>query len=582
MSAAAPSLTTRLCWLALYGAIGLAGTLIFFWQTTSDGFDHIPGNIGDAKFLIYVCEHWYDVFRGLADWRSPAIFYPERNVLGYSDTLFLYGLPYSLLRRAHFDCFAAYQALVMALPPAGVLGTVWLLRGVLALSRPAAVLGAALFAFGSPMATSIAHGQLQAVAFVPFLLVFLFRALAGKDGRGNGDSGRSHLYGMAFFILFPLLAYTAFYMAWFLALFLATLAALWLAGALLTGRAGEVLVWPRRIAARWISLSGNVAFGLLASIPFVATYLPILKSFSRRPFAEILPMIPTPVDLINVSWDNAVWGSLLQRLAPTLQLRPSFWELDKGIPWLTLALFLATTAHLLLRRGSSRAIAGRLPSPAGDSASPGLFLLLGRAVLVSEALMVRFGDRAAWRLIYELVPGGGAIRSVFRYNILLMLPVAAVAAYGVDRLLARARGTGALLLIGLMALLLAGEQISTHRDILSKREERALLAHVPSPPSSCRTMVVTADRDDYNGWWAPLQLNAMLAAQRFHMPTLNGYSGWTPEGWALHFPTHPDYRKAVAAWATGRGVMAGLCAYHVDTATWSPFTGEAGDPSQNH
>jgi hypothetical protein len=88
-------------------------------------------------------------------------------------------------------------------------------------------------------------------------------------------------------------------------------------------------------------------------------------------------------------------------------------------------------------------------------------------------------------------------------------------------------------------------------------------------------MVLMAENDLYGGWWAPLQLHAMLISQRYDLPTVNGYSGWTPEGWDLHLPTTPGYRERVLAWANRHQVLSGLCAYHVDTRTWGDFSNAA-------
>jgi hypothetical protein len=57
------------------------GLLLLGWfakYTVISGFDVIPGNIGDARFLLYLCEHWYQVFTGRANWLSPGTSIPRR------------------------------------------------------------------------------------------------------------------------------------------------------------------------------------------------------------------------------------------------------------------------------------------------------------------------------------------------------------------------------------------------------------------------------------------------------------------------------------------------------------------------
>src|SRR5438105_2202138 len=93
----------------------IVGLLLLAWflkYTVTSRFDLIPGNIGDAKFLLYICEHWYQVFTGRASWLSPAFFYPQTGTLGFSDSLFLFGLVYSAFRSIGRDSYAAYEIVV--------------------------------------------------------------------------------------------------------------------------------------------------------------------------------------------------------------------------------------------------------------------------------------------------------------------------------------------------------------------------------------------------------------------------------------------------------------------------------------
>src|SRR5207302_52546 len=98
--------------------------------------------------------------------------------------------------------------------------------------------------------------------------------------------------------------------------------------------------------------------------------------------------------------------------------------------------------------------------------------------------------------------------------------------------------------------------------------ERAFMNSVPAAPAYCQAMVIQANEDRYMGWWAPLQIDAMLIAQTNHIPTLNGYSGWFPEGWALHFPTQHGYDQVVRNWATGHNIVSGLCTFQYETRRW--------------
>ena len=339
----------------------MAGTFWFFRFVILSKFDEIPGNIGDARFLIYTCEHWHKVFQGTAAWLSPPIFYPIQGVLGYSDALFIYAVPFSFFRYLQLDIYTSFQAIVLTLPILAYAGTVWLLRSALGLGRCAAIVGAMLFAFSSPMATSMAHAQLQSVAFVPYLVLLLSYYVR------NIHTLKGRLSGLGFAVLFPLLAYTSFYIAWYFAIFSLLIGFLAIFGVIVTGQNEKLFSWLRYLSDNRLSLVINLFVCIVCGIPFLVTYIPILRLFSGRSFQETWLMLPMPIDLVNVGFDNAVWGPALQALAPGLQSRPLFWELDKGLPPLTLIFFLFSALLAWFQYRRSR-FSGFRPRSAGTLA----------------------------------------------------------------------------------------------------------------------------------------------------------------------------------------------------------------------
>jgi hypothetical protein len=179
-------------------------------------------------------------------------------------------------------------------------------------------------------------------------------------------------------------------------------------------------------------------------------------------------------------------------------------------------------------------------------------------------------------MIYRFFPGAGVVRAVYRFNISLMLPVAVLIAfvfdYWVTFFTRRANRLGVAALVVLEFAMIV-EQGNAHRDVFSKSVERGFMASVPPTPASCRAMVMLADKDTHMGWWAPLQIDAMLIAQANGIPTVNGYSGWTPDGWALHMPTEPGYEARVRDWVFTHNALTGLCTFHYETRKWAPFNG---------
>ncbi len=561
-----PARRSQLARVLGYSSFGLAGTLWFFRFVVISRFDEIPGSIGDTRFLIYICEHWHKVFQGTAPWLSPAFFYPIKGVLGYSDALFLYAVPFSALRSFGFDSYTSFQLVVFVLAFVGYIGTVWLLRSTFRLGRCAAIVGAILFAFSSPLATSIGHEQLQSVVFVPYLALLLCDYLRNLSDR------KARISGLVFSVFFPLLAYTSFYVAWYFAVFVllvGILTVLWLT---LTHQQKELFAWLHLVSKNWLSIAANVVVCMLCSLPFLITYLPVLRLFPGRTFLEVLPMLPQPIDLINVGFDNAIWGRALHAVAPTLQSRPLFWELDKGVSPVVLVVFIASGLLAWFEYRRRRPLSDVLES----SFTSRMVILCSVAVCLFWVLMLRWGAASAWSLVFNWVPGASAVRAVYRFNIFLMLPVAVVVAYGVDWAVHRLsldRNSIGRLALGLLIAVMLIEQCDTfHRDILSKALERSTLQRVPAPPANCVSMVIMAEKAPYPGWWAPVQISSMVISQRFNIPTINGFSGWTPKEWSLNNPTDPGYREQAMNWAKEHKVSAGLCSYQIETRTWKPLS----------
>src|SRR5262249_13766258 len=148
----------------------------------------VAGNLGDARLILYLHEHWYRVFHGEVNWLSPPFYYPARGALAYSHTLFLQGLPYSALRLGGLDPYVAYEATLILFALAGYGFTVWLLRR-LGAGRAFAVGGGILFAFSNLFHIWVLAPQSYTAMLVPVVLAGVVAALDGRDG-GGGGGGR--------------------------------------------------------------------------------------------------------------------------------------------------------------------------------------------------------------------------------------------------------------------------------------------------------------------------------------------------------------------------------------------------------
>jgi hypothetical protein len=65
-----------------------------------------------------------------------------------------------------------------------------------------------------------------------------------------------------------------------------------------------------------------------------------------------------------------------------------------------------------------------------------------------------------------------------------------------------------------------------------------------------------------------VSIDAMLLSHEVGLPTLNGYSGQVPDGWALK-PWLPEYAANIGAWIERYDMTEGVCTYDLSAHTWS-------------
>jgi hypothetical protein len=299
-----------------------------------------------------------------------------------------------------------------------------------------------------------------------------------------------------------------------------------------------------------LAAAGGFAIGI---VPFLVLYLPVLLAGHSRDFAEVASNMAEWRDLANVTPENAVWGPLLKWLGVAGRPDRPVWEVELAFTPAVLAVFIAGMAMLA-------------PRARGASAERDRYLLiLGAAVVVFWLLQMEYLGFRPWRAVWALVPGGSAIRYTYRSQLVANLFVCLVVA----RLLAAmaARPGMAVLLCGFLVV----EQINlVWPPTVSRRAAFAWIEAVPPPPAGCRVFYL-APGGEPGGPIAPeRQAAAMLFAEIRNIPTVNGYSSWFPDGWALDEPGSPGYPAAVRDWAQRRGIAQGLCGLDLRAGRWTP------------
>ena len=527
-----------------------------FRQWLFNEFDGIVGDPGDARIVIALLEHWYRTFIGnWSDWLNPPFFYPTRGALGFTDTYFLYAVGYAPLRLAGIDPFTAFMLVMAALSAIGFFGFMRLAIADLRISPASAAVGAFLFTFANMMAVKMGHAQSYCIMLLP--LVVHLTATAFKTEQKRKAITAAAAAGLLHGLIFVTAYFTGWFATFFGIVFLLIFAAL--SGARATR---DVLVQAvtikRHVLTAWAT---GFAVGI---IPFVIVYGPIWLHGYRRSFHEVLHYAPSFSDIINVGPQNWAWSWLLRHLRIVGLPNRVDGEIDLGF---TPGVVAACAAATIFAMRSWRQTASHTADTRTVAA-----IALGFSLVACWLLQLSWFGLQPWYVIWTLVPGASAVRTTFRFQIVLNLGAAMLAALALDHIRHRLRPRGRLAAASATALVagvLVVEQISRAPVTFSRAEQLAWLQRVPPPPVNCRVFYLAPGAVPAGDAWWVAQSDAMLLAVRLGIPTVNGNSSIYPAHWRLKDPSAPDYREALQDWLALNGISADLCGLRSPTGPWA-------------
>ena len=181
-------------------------------------------------------------------------------------------------------------------------------------------------------------------------------------------------------------------------------------------------------------------------------------------------------------------------------------------------------------------------------------------------LTLKIGEFCGFWIVFQTIPGAGAIRAGARAQLLVGFWVVAALVFLIDRWVRGAsaaswsqRRTIAIAALGFCIV----EQVNVSHGTLSRSAERAMLNAVPPLPRECESFLV---KDS-----GPLsEVDAMWISLTTGRPTLNGRSGGSPPGWGLADPS-ADYLAAARQWIDRGGLSERVCLYDQANRTWSFF-----------
>lgn len=547
---------------------------VLFFSSVIFQPDKLIGEPNDSRLNNLLVEHWYQSFLGNETLSEVNIFYPLQNTLAYTDMLFGFAIPYSLLRFCGLNMYLANKIVLIAIHAFGSFSLFYLLKKKFKLSHLLSLLGVIIFSYSSAYYIRSGHTQMFAISFVPLLLIFVYNFFTHLRQRQS-----TFWSGMLALGTFILLMYTGWYIAFFAALFTCCFIFFYLLLTFINSHQSFVH-WCQPYLSyfrqHWRQLAIYLVTSAILLIPFVKMYSYVNKIYGARTYYEVTRMLPELVDFINVSPDNVLIGKLIDRLHLRQRHADSgmyTWELEVGFSFVVFGIFALLCFYWLelyfKNKYSQESLAKKDP----------LFYfkcVLTLTILFSLLLLVQSHKLSLWFLIYKFFPAGSSIRAAVRYNFFLTLPLAILLPLSLQDIFNHwhwRKNLAAVVSSVLCALVL----FSNLRNIgLSSRwtitEEESLTASIAAPPRSCQVFYlvdkVKQSLKEPRYEVVEYQILAWEIANKYHLYTINGYSGQWPHNWNLWHPDQLDINRLAQEWIEENNIDEQICSYDLYQNQW--------------
>lgn len=348
------------------------GLGVFFYPMFLN-FDKMPGDLGDARFINFILEHYYQYINNnpIHDrfWVLP-MHHPLKNTLAYSDLLlgcsFLY-VPFRYI----FNAQTAFQIFLVLVCSLNYISFYFLSKKIFKFSTFFASFASFIFCFSLPRHAQTYHLQLF-VQFFMILSILSFALISKENSKLKNKILFS--FGLLFFVL---QFYSAYYFAWFMVFSIPIL----LISFLSTKR-------TRVILKNWLKC-------------FDFSYVPIILAF----FVSMLPLCIHYL-LINVKFAKAQTLNPIFFLISESKLNSFFFDFSYfheqenliGMGFLTTILILVGVFK------------NKYKIP--------IILFLSSVILI-------FTNNIIYSKLYDIIPFLSSIRAISRF-IFLLLPIYAV------------------------------------------------------------------------------------------------------------------------------------------------------------
>jgi hypothetical protein len=471
---------------------------------------YIPGDLKDGRLNNYFFEHGFKWINGqLSNFWDDLFFYPETQVITFSDNHLGTLLIYCVFRILKFDKETSYQLWFLVIFALNYFSAVYVLRKM-NYNILGVCIGAYIFAFSLPVSAQLGHCQLLPRFMVPIAFYYTVKFLDTSNTRS--------LIVVCLSIVWQF--YCSIYMGYFLILCIISLAISYM---IVNGVRATIKVCSGTLnthAQRFLTiiLSG------VALLPLMYPYYRRAAISNGNSWDTITTMLPRVQSYFLPDDNSLVWSWLL----PLRNTLPASNEHHLFIGLLPLMAFLSIPFLYLRYRDNNLKDA----------------LIYFISLVFIMVLTLYIGNFTLYKYI-TFIPGINAIRGVTRiclittyiYSITIALVISVVN----DKLVKTSCGYKRILFVISVIILLIDQSTTisgaAHYSKLDAQHHTQLTVNEILKIDPNPKLFVYLPENSHNEVVVDT-LDAMFAAQELNIKTINGYTGHYPQDYHIEIGRH--------------------------------------------
>lgn len=516
-------------------AVILLLEILFFYNVLLD--DSLLGNRIDGKLTNYLCDHWFRYFSGKEDFGDFICFYPAKGTFSYSDLMLAFFVPYGILRLFGMGIYAAFKWAIIIIHTIGSYTMYYFMRKHLKFSIIPSVFSVICFSFSNPYYYAAVNLQMFAQSLLPVLLIFVWKYYESDKKKWR------HLYGILSVLWIALLFYTAFYVGYFLVVFILLMIVIFCVSSICNFSKEW---WKQDVKQQLWRIKDFILYGIVGVIvmlPFVLLYLPTLNTTGGRTWDEVLLYSPSIRDLFMQTGENI------------LGIDTTGYHMENGFPILGIGIFIFLSVYYLWEKRH-------------EKTTFYIFVIL-ISVVIGMLFPIKIGRYSLWWLLYKYLPGASGIRATARVFFSFTIFVAILFAFFLEYLWDKDnKATKIIAFIIVCLVYILNFDTNGVTSLWNESDEIAFEQRISSPPEDCDSFIVSykssLNTEKTN---EELQMDAWTIALKYNVPTINGYSGQSPEGWLMNYK-YADFEDNLCKWVE-EYQLENVYVYDMTKNTWT-------------